>query len=253
MKKIGVISSIAAALLMAGCNQSTTSETETKTEQTKQEEAVVVEKSLIEKQAYGLGVNFGSQLKATVEQINSVGIALDMDVVKQGMQDAVAGTPSMEQADIQAALQALQTEHQKLEEEKRASESEGLIAEGATFLAENAKKEGIVTTESGLQYEVVQAAEGDKPKATDTVKVHYTGKLLNGETFDSSVDRGEPISFPLNRVIPGWTEGVQLMSVGSKYRFYIPYNLAYGEQGSPGSIPPYSTLIFDVELIAIEG
>jgi len=123
---------------------------------------------------------------------------------------------------------------------------------GQAFLAANAKKEGVVTTASGLQYKVLQAGTGPKPKATDTVNVHYRGTFIDGKTFDSSYDRGEPISFPLNRVIAGWTEGVQLMPVGSKYEFYIPYKLAYGERGAGGAIPGYATLIFQVELLAIE-
>jgi FKBP-type peptidyl-prolyl cis-trans isomerase len=123
---------------------------------------------------------------------------------------------------------------------------------GQAFLAANAKKEGVVTTATGLQYKVLQAGTGARPKATDTVNVHYRGTLIDGKTFDSSYDRGEPISFPLNRVIAGWTEGVQLMPVGSKYEFYIPYQLAYGERGAGGVIPGYATLIFVVELLAIE-
>ena len=123
---------------------------------------------------------------------------------------------------------------------------------GQAFLAANAKKEGVVTTATGLQYKVLEAGTGARPKATDTVNVHYRGTFIDGKTFDSSYDRGEPISFPLNRVIPGWTEGVQLMPVGSKYEFYIPYQLAYGERGAGGAIPGYATLIFQVELLAIE-
>ena len=126
------------------------------------------------------------------------------------------------------------------------------IEEGAQFLAENAKREGVKVTESGLQYEVIKEGKGAKPAATDIVKVHYHGTLIDGTVFDSSVERGESISFPLNGVIAGWTEGVQLMPVGSKYRFFIPYPLAYGEQGAGGAIEPYSTLIFDVELLGIE-
>ena len=123
---------------------------------------------------------------------------------------------------------------------------------GQAFLAANAKKEGVVTTATGLQYKVLENGTGAKPKATDTVNVHYRGTFIDGKTFDSSYDRGEPISFPLNRVIPGWTEGVQLMPVGSKYEFYIPYQLAYGERGAGGAIPGYATLIFLVELLGIE-
>ncbi|MEO0563553.1 MAG: FKBP-type peptidyl-prolyl cis-trans isomerase [Chloroflexota bacterium] len=124
-------------------------------------------------------------------------------------------------------------------------------AEGAAFLAENAKRDEIHVTESGLQYEVKQEAEGPKPTAADTVEVHYHGTFLNNKTFDSTYNRGQPIQFPLNGVIAGWTEGLQLMSVGSVYKFYIPYDLAYGEQGHPAGIPGFSTLIFEVELLDI--
>ena len=125
-------------------------------------------------------------------------------------------------------------------------------AAGEKFLAENAKREGVKTTASGLQYEVLEATIGQKPKATDTVKVHYEGTLIDGTVFDSSYKRGESISFPLNGVIKGWTEGLQLMSVGSKYKFFIPYQLAYGERGAGGSIPPYAALIFTVEVLGID-
>ena len=123
--------------------------------------------------------------------------------------------------------------------------------DGEKFLAENAKRTEVKTTASGLQYEVLEGTLGQKPKATDTVKVHYEGTLIDGTVFDSSYKRGEPISFALNQVIKGWTEGLQLMSVGSKYKLFIPYQLAYGEQGAGGSIPPYAALIFTVELLGI--
>ena len=124
--------------------------------------------------------------------------------------------------------------------------------EGEKFLAENAKRENVKVTASGLQYEVLEATIGQKPKATDSVKVHYEGTLIDGTVFDSSYKRGEPISFPLSGVIKGWTEGLQLMSVGSKYKLFIPYQLAYGERGAGASIPPYAALIFTVELLVIE-
>ena len=124
--------------------------------------------------------------------------------------------------------------------------------EGEKFLAENQKREGVKVTASGLQYEVLEATLGQKPKATNTVKVHYEGTLIDGTVFDSSYKRGEPISFPLNGVIKGWTEGLQLMSIGSKYKFYIPYELGYGERGAGPSIPPFATLIFTVELLEIK-
>ena len=125
-------------------------------------------------------------------------------------------------------------------------------ADGEKFLADNAKRAEVKTTPSGLQYEVIEATLGQKPKATDTVKVHYEGTLIDGTVFDSSYKRGEPIKFGLNQVIKGWTEGLQLMSIGSKYKLYIPYQLAYGEAGAGGSIPPYAALIFTVELLGIE-
>lgn len=123
---------------------------------------------------------------------------------------------------------------------------------GKQFLAENVKNEGVIQRGSGLQYKVLNEGIGPKPNATDTVRVHYEGKLIDGTKFDSSYDRGESISFPLNGVIAGWTEGVQLMSTGATYEFYIPYKLAYGERGAGGVIPPYATLIFKVELLGIE-
>lgn len=124
--------------------------------------------------------------------------------------------------------------------------------EGEAFLVENAKHDDVHVTNSGLQYTVLEDADGPNPGPTDTVVVNYRGAFIDNKTFDSSYDRGEPISFPLNGVIAGWTEGLQLMSVGSRYKFYIPYNLAYGENGYPGAIPPYSTLIFEVELLEIQ-
>ncbi|MBQ0118346.1 MAG: FKBP-type peptidyl-prolyl cis-trans isomerase [Paludibacteraceae bacterium] len=123
---------------------------------------------------------------------------------------------------------------------------------GEKFLQENGKRPEVTTTDSGLQYEIIEAALGQKPKATDTVRVHYEGTLIDGTVFDSSYKRGESITFGLNQVIKGWTEGLQLMSVGSKYKLYIPYTLGYGAQGAGGSIPPYATLIFTVELLGIE-
>ena len=136
-------------------------------------------------------------------------------------------------------------EKYKLKKSAKANEA------GKTYLAENAKKEGVTTTESGLQYEVINSGKGAKPAPSDQVTVHYHGTLLDGTVFDSSVDRGEPASFPVGGVIKGWTEALQLMSVGSKWKLYVPYDLAYGERGAGAQIGPYSTLIFEVELISI--
>ena len=128
----------------------------------------------------------------------------------------------------------------------------GAKEDGIKFLENNLKEEGVKVTQSGLQYKVIEAGSGAKPGATDTVEVHYRGTFIDGKQFDSSYDRGQTIEFPLNRVIAGWTEGVQLMSIGANYRFFIPFHLAYGERGAPGAIPPFSTLIFDVELVSIK-
>jgi FKBP-type peptidyl-prolyl cis-trans isomerase len=168
------------------------------------------------------------------------------------MADAQSGTDTLlTQDEMMTALQTFQTtmmERQQAKAEREASEN---ITAGEAFLAENASKEGVMVTESGLQYKVITEGSGPKPQATDQVTVHYRGTLLDGTEFDSSYSRGEPATFGLNQVIPGWTEGVQLMNVGSKYEFYIPANLAYGERGAGASIGPNSTLIFEVELISI--
>lgn len=202
------------------------------------------------KQAYSLGVSAGRYLQSTVDEYNKIAVGLDAELILRGVQDGLAGKSEVSEEDIQQLLTALDETYRnaqtKLAEEAAASAK----AAGIAFLAENAKKEGVTVTESGLQFEVVQAAEGVKPTAMDTVKVHYTGTLTDGTVFDSSVERGEPIEFPLNRVIPGWTEGVQLMSVGSKFRFTIPSELAYGERDM-GTIPPHSVLVFDVELLDV--
>ncbi len=183
-------------------------------------------------------------------QLTERGIEIDLDLFAAAFKAVQEGTkPSFSDDEIAAAFQ----ENQKILDEKNATgaDKENLVA-GKNFLEENAKKDGIQTTSSGLQYEIINEGKGDKPEATDEVTVHYHGTLIDGTVFDSSVDRGEPTSFPLNRVIPGWTEGVQLMPEGAKYRFYIPYDLAYGERATGDKIKAYSALIFEVELLEIK-
>jgi FKBP-type peptidyl-prolyl cis-trans isomerase len=176
---------------------------------------------------------------------------LDVEVMAQAMSDAFAGTdPKMTEEQSQQVQAAFTAKLQARQEAELAAASEKGAKEGAEFLAANKAKPGITTTESGLQYQVVRAGNGPKPAATDVVRVHYKGTLLDGTTFDSSYDRGEPAEFGLNQVIPGWAEGVALMPVGSKYMFWIPAELAYGESGG-GPIPPNSMLTFEVELIEI--
>lgn len=194
----------------------------------------------MDKISYALGLSMGQNLMGSgVEKLNYQDLAA-------GIEDVL--THAQPKISYQEAQQVLNTFFQELEQKIAGAAK----ADGEKFLAENAKREGIKVTESGLQYEILEPSLGQKPKATDTVRVHYEGTLIDGTVFDSSYKRGESISFPLNGVIKGWTEGLQLMSIGSKYKFFIPYQLAYGERGAGQSIPPYAALIFTVELLGIE-
>ena len=201
----------------------------------------------VEKISYALGYEVASQTPAEV----------DSNAFISGIRDARA---HKERQFTDEELQAAYAEFQKEMQNKQVTDAQAKPAEtqaasqsnDAKFLANNAKKAGVKTTASGLQYQITQQGTGKQPTAQSVVKVHYTGKLLDGKVFDSSVERGEPVEFPLNQVIPGWTEGLQLMKEGSKATLYIPAQLAYGEQGVPGTIPPNSTLIFDVELIEVK-
>lgn len=192
----------------------------------------------IDTTSYSIGMSLGQRLSSQGAK------SLDYASLLEGIRDVLEKRDARLDRDFSDKLNYEYFQNQ------RNDMFENVKKEGADFLLENGKRPEVTTTESGLQYEVLTPAEGPKPTATTSVTVHYVGKLLNGDMFDSSVDRGEPISFPLNRVIPGWTEGLQLMSTGAKYRFFIPEDLAYGSRGAGGAIPPYSTLIFDVELIS---
>ena len=194
----------------------------------------------MDKISYALGLSMGQNL------MGSGVTSLDYADLAAGIKDVLE--KNQPQISYQEAQQVLGQFFQELE----AKIAGAAKADGEKFLAENAKREGVQVTASGLQYEVLEATIGQKPKATDTVKVHYEGTLIDGTVFDSSYRRGESISFPLNGVIKGWTEGLQLMSIGSKYKFFIPYQLAYGERGAGQQIPPYAALIFTVELLGIE-
>lgn len=195
----------------------------------------------MEKLSYALGLIIGNNLKGmNIEGLITGEFTRAVEQVLNG--------EKLEMTEVQA--QGLVQEFLREQQEvagKAAREA------GENFLAENAKREGVKVTETGLQYEVLTPALGIKPTPTDTVTCHYEGRLIDGTVFDSSYRRGEPASFPLQGVIRGWTEGLQLMSIGSKFRFFIPFDLAYGAQGAGSSIPPYAALIFDVELLGIEG
>jgi len=214
----------------------------------KVEEVVVVKPAIVmanktDSMSYALGVNIATDLAQNLKTLP--GGVYNPELFLTAFNTALRGDSALiSNENAQEFLQAYFTEaQQKVSNEKK--------LEGEKFLASNAQNPAVQTTASGLQYIILQDAQGDKPKETDKVRVHYEGTLINGTKFDSSYDRGEPIDFTLNQVIKGWTEGVMLMSPGAKYKFYIPYNLAYGEQGAGNVIPPFSTLIFTVELIAI--
>lgn len=193
----------------------------------------------MDKISYALGLSLGRSLQESgVNKVESADLTA-------GIADVLAG--AQPKISLDEAQRLLDDFFRKCQQEK----ADKAKAEGQTFLEQNAKRNGVHTTPSGLQYEILEPALGPKPKADDRVTVHYEGTLIDGTVFDSSYKRGQTATFGLNQVIRGWTEGLQLMSVGAKYRFYIPYQLAYGERGAGAQIPPYAALIFTVELIAI--
>lgn len=201
----------------------------------------MVFKSTLDSASYAFGNTMATSMKN--DGLNS----LNYEMLVRGLKDAFGNaTPLIPKEKSQAAINNLFVTVSK---QKHAP----TIAEGKSFLEKNKMQSGVQTTPSGLQYQVINRGTGIRPKATDTVLVNYRGTLLNGKQFDSSYDRNEPLSLPLNGVIAGWTEGVQLMQTGSKYKFFIPYNLAYGERGAGQDIPPYSTLIFEIELLKVNG
>ena len=201
----------------------------------------------MDKLSYALGLGIGQQLAQM-----GVGTDLNIDDFAQSIKDVLAGKePKVAHREAQQIVQDyFQRQEARLQAE-RAEKGKAAREEGEQYLAANAKKEGVVTLPSGLQYQVLREGNGRKPTAKDQVKCHYEGFLIDGTVFDSSVQRGEPAVFGLQQVIAGWTEGLQLMQEGAKYRFFIPYRLAYGEGGAGQLIPPYAALIFDVELIEV--
>ncbi len=243
MKKVTTltITTLAGALLFAtGCS------TNNGNQETAAQSVSVTEQSpATEKVGYSLGYMMAEGNKEAVQDLN-------LDTFEQGFRDGYEGKDSaLTQEQMEEVLIAYQKEQEEQFVADMQSKAEDNKAIGAEFLAENVKKEGVQVTDSGLQYKVITEGTGKSPKATDVVEVNYEGKLIDGTVFDSSYERGEPIEFPLNQVISGWTEGVQLMKEGAKYEFYIPSDMAYGEAGSQG-IDPNSTLIFTVELLEVK-
>ena len=207
-----------------------------KTEKTNKTANLITE---LDSVSYSLGVNIGENIKTQFEDIN-------LDNFEAGIKDVL-------EKDVEAKISDNQAQAiiQSYFSKKQQKQSESVIEEGINFLRENGKREGVTTLASGLQYEVINDGTGPKPTIEDNVTTHYHGTLIDGTVFDSSVDRGESASFPVGGVIKGWTEALQLMAVGSKWKLYVPYDLAYGERGAGPQIGPYSTLIFEVELISI--
>jgi FKBP-type peptidyl-prolyl cis-trans isomerase FkpA len=204
-----------------------------------------------QKQAYAIGASVSLYIARTLDQQKILGVELDKSIILKGMQAGLSGEVQMSDEDVKATLQGLDEQLSDLANAKAEEDAKVSKAQSEKFLQDNAKREGVTVTDSGLQFEVVEAGKGAKPAVDDIVTVHYTGSLSDGTVFDSSVERGEPATFSLGQVIPGWTEGLQLMSVGAKYKLYIPSDLAYGEEGAGQSIPPNAALVFDVELLSI--
>ena len=200
----------------------------------------------MDKVSYALGLGIGQQLA----QMGAT--ELNVDDFAQSIKDVLSGSElKVSHREAQQIVQDYFAKKEAAMNAARAEQGKAAKEEGELYLKENAKKEGVITTPSGLQYQVLKEGNGKKPTAKDSVKCHYEGFLIDGTVFDSSVQRGEPAVFGLQQVIAGWTEGLQLMSEGGKYRFFIPYRLAYGEGGAGAMIPPFATLIFDVELIEV--
>ncbi len=240
MKKYVLPLALISMLTLQACNEDAAT-----TETAKADVPAALETSS-QRLSYGIAYGLGSRML-----LDSV--PMDMDAFTAGMSDALNGNePRLTQEEISTEMQAYQEKAVAEQQAAQAVAGEAALAEGAAFLAENAAKEGVVVTESGLQYEILEAGDGAVPTAEDTVEVHYRGTLMDGTEFDSSYSRNQTASFGVTQVIPGWVEALQMMSVGSKWKLVIPSELAYGAGGAGGSIGPNATLVFEVELISIE-
>ena len=199
------------------------------------------------RRSYALGMDIGNSLK-------ELPVDIQVDELSEGVSDVVSGKETrLSQDELDSVMQSFVKEMEAAQQQKASEQAQNNLEKGKKFLAENKDKDGVKTTDSGLQYKVLEEGDGPTPSADDSVTVHYTGKLIDGTVFDSSRERGEPVTFPVDAVIPGWTEALQLMKQGAKYELYIPAKLAYGERGAGAQIGPNETLIFDVELLKVGG
>jgi len=255
MKPLFKVSLLAATVMLAvGCQKEETPKVETtpQAEQVQAEaEKTVHFKTDEDKAAYAFGLYFAKNIKSSIEGSNKIGIELDQQRVLEGIQDVFSATEKLTDDELRVTLEEFEKSVGEKMKVKAAAEAAAATKAGDDFRANFEKQEGVMKTKSGLLYQVITPAKGDKPVKSDTVEVNYVGTLIDGTKFDSSYDRKETATFPLGRVIPGWTEGVQLMPVGSKFKFVIPPELAYGAQDTP-TIPANSTLVFEVELISID-
>ncbi len=244
MKRFWLVAALAAVTLAPAAQAQTQKAAKAKPAATSKPMSLT---SDAQKASYTIGADLARNLKQN-------GISIDLDALMQGVKDGTAGTKlAMTDDQMRAAMEQLQKSVQAKQTAENNMISDKNKQEGQDFLAANAKKEGVMTTPSGLQYMVVKQGNGPKPSPTDTVTTHYHGTLINGTVFDSSKDRGQPATFPVNGVIQGWQEALPMMNVGSTYRLFIPSELAYGSRGAGATIGPNATLIFDVELISIKG
>lgn len=235
---------ILGTILIIGCSGADKNGT-AEAENTKEDTITTLE-SQLEKVSYTIGQDIGSNLQQQ-------GIEIDVDVLAKGIKDALLGNESLlTDAEKQTVMAQFQQEMQAKQQAQMEEQAAGNLTASEEFLAENSGKEGVVTLESGLQYKVIEEGTGPSPSATDTVVVHYSGTLVDGTEFDSSYQRGRPAEFPVNGVIPGWTEALQLMKEGGKWEVFIPPDLAYGERGAGQRIGPNAALIFEVELIEVK-
>lgn len=242
MKSIYKLSLVALAVIgLSACNK----------EEKATDVGTNVELTTEAQKAYSVGASIGRYMSGHIKEQEELGLPVDRSLIVTGFTNGLNDQLKLTEEEMQTLLQGLDKKLNDKRQEQAIAISAKNIEEGKKYLEENKAKPGVVTTESGLQYEVLTPGSGEKPAAEDTVEVDYVGTLLDGKEFDSSYKRGQTIKFPLDRVIPGWTEGLQLMPVGAKYKFVIPAELAYGERDN-GTIPPNSTLIFEVELKSIE-